>query len=92
MFRLFWLLTFLLVFTGPIFASDGVITTTSSYGAEETAGHLEILLKEKGMTVFNRNKKQKSAEELLKVADGFAGARLVLGEHQSRCVNPSEAR
>lgn len=38
----------------PVVAADGVITVTSNYNVEETADRLVNVLKEKGMTIFNR--------------------------------------
>ena len=38
----------------PVIAADGVIDVESAYTVKETADRLESILKQKGMTVFNR--------------------------------------
>lgn len=40
--------------TIPAAATDGVITVPSTFNVEKTADRMETLLKEKGMTIFNR--------------------------------------
>ena len=51
----------LLFITSPLTAADGVINVPSDYGVEETANRLEEVLKNKGMTIFNRVKHSESA-------------------------------
>jgi uncharacterized protein (DUF302 family) len=40
--------------TIPAAATDGVVTVQSAFDVEKTADRMETLLKEKGMTIFNR--------------------------------------
>lgn len=44
----------ILLYTVPLLAAEGVITVPSKFGVEETANRMENILKEKGMTLFNR--------------------------------------
>lgn len=44
----------ILMYAIPSTAANGVITVQSDFGVAETADRLENILKEKGMTVFNR--------------------------------------
>ena len=54
--RHLFLLPFLLLLLVPAlsFGSNGMITIESSHSTPETADRLEIVLKEKGMTIFSR--------------------------------------
>ncbi len=45
----------------PVTAADGVINVPSNFNVEETANRLERILKEKGMTIFNRIKHSEGA-------------------------------
>ena len=45
----------------PVAASDGVINVPSAFNVEETADRMESILKEKGMTIFNRIKHSEGA-------------------------------
>ena len=47
-------LAFLLVTSSLVWAAEGLIAVKSSYGPKETMDRLEIVLKEKGMTIFAR--------------------------------------
>ena len=47
-------LTILLVAAPMLWAADGLIAVKSPYGPRETMDRLEVVLKEKGMTVFAR--------------------------------------
>lgn len=47
-------LVLLLLYAFPSMAANGVISVQSDFDVEETADRLENILKEKGMTVFNR--------------------------------------
>ncbi len=47
-------ITLLLATSALAFAADGLIAVKSSYGPKETMDRLEIVLKEKGMTLFAR--------------------------------------
>ncbi len=47
-------LVLVLMYAFPAMAANGVITVQSDFGVVETADRLENILKEKGMTVFNR--------------------------------------
>jgi len=51
----------LLFITSPLMAADGVINVPSDYAVEETADRLEDVLKNKGMTIFNRVKHAENA-------------------------------
>jgi len=42
-------------------ASDGMVNVQSNFNVEETADRMESILKEKGMTVFNRIKHSEAA-------------------------------
>ncbi len=48
------LLVLILIYAFPSMAANGVITVQSDFGVAETADRLENILKEKGMTIFNR--------------------------------------
>lgn len=45
----------------PVKAADGVINVQSALNVKETADRMESILKEKGMTVFNRIKHSEAA-------------------------------
>ena len=45
----------------PALASDGIVNVQSTFNVEETADRMESILKEKGMTVFNRIKHSEAA-------------------------------
>ncbi|TKB07041.1 DUF302 domain-containing protein [Desulforhopalus sp. IMCC35007] len=45
-------------------AADGVINVESSYNVKDTADRMENVLKEKGMTVFNRIKHSEGASKV----------------------------
>ena len=45
----------------PVGAADGMIAVLSAFDVEETADRMESILKEKGMTIFNRIKHSESA-------------------------------
>ena len=45
----------------PVAASNGVINVPSAFNVEETAYRMESILKEKGMTIFNRIKHSEGA-------------------------------
>ena len=47
-------LAFLLVTSSLVWAAEGLIAVKSPYGAKETMDRLEIVLKDKGMTIFAR--------------------------------------
>ncbi|MGD9010361.1 MAG: DUF302 domain-containing protein [Desulfobacteraceae bacterium] len=51
----------ILFFSGTALAVDGMINVQSDYNVQETADRLERILKEKGMTVFNRIRHSKGA-------------------------------
>lgn len=48
----------------PSQAAEGLIDVKSMFGVKETGDNLERILKEKGMTVFNRVKHAESAEKI----------------------------
>ncbi len=45
----------------PVEAADGVVNVRSTFNVKETADRMESILKEKGMTIFNRIKHSESA-------------------------------
>ena len=45
----------------PAVAADGMVNVPSTFNVEETADRMESILKEKGMTVFNRIKHSEGA-------------------------------
>jgi uncharacterized protein (DUF302 family) len=45
----------------PAMAADGVINVPSAFKVKETADRMETILKEKGMTIFNRIKHSEGA-------------------------------
>jgi uncharacterized protein (DUF302 family) len=56
------LMTLAIVFIAfPAIASDGMVNVQSNFNVEETADRMESILKEKGMTVFNRIKHSEAA-------------------------------
>ena len=48
----------------PAKAADGVITIQSTFNVQETADRMERILKEKGMTLFNRIKHSEGADKI----------------------------
>lgn len=48
----------------PAKAADGVITIQSTFNVQETADRMERILKEKGMTLFNRIKHSEGAGKI----------------------------
>lgn len=54
----------LLFYTVPLMAAEGVITIQSNFDVDETANRMERILKEKGMTVFNRIKHSEGARSV----------------------------
>lgn len=53
-----------LIVTFPAYAADGMVDVKSSFGVKETADRLENVLKEKGMTIFNRVKHSEAAKKV----------------------------
>ena len=51
----------ILLITIPGQAADGVVNVLSDFNVEETADRMESILKEKGMTIFNRIKHSEGA-------------------------------
>ena len=54
--QLFFTVLFVLAIAIPLQAADGVVNVESTDTVKETADRMESILKEKGMTVFNRIK------------------------------------
>ncbi len=48
----------------PVSASDGVINVPTTFNVKETADRMEIVLKEKGMTIFNRIYHSEAADKV----------------------------
>ena len=59
----------------PVAASDGMVHVASAFNVKETAERMENILKEKGMTVFNRIKHSEGAA---KVGIELRGTELIL--------------
>jgi uncharacterized protein (DUF302 family) len=51
-----------LILSAPVYAAEGMIHVESSFGVEETGDRLNSVLKEKGMTIFNRVKHSDAAK------------------------------
>ena len=54
----------LLVIGLPLYAGDGLVNVASDYNVPQTTDRLENILKEKGMTVFNRIQHSESAQKV----------------------------
>lgn len=48
----------------PVAAADGMVNVSSTFTVEETADRMERILKEKGMTIFNRIKHSEGARKV----------------------------
>ena len=48
----------------PVAAVDGMVNVSSTFTVEETADRMERILKEKGMTIFNRIKHSEGARKV----------------------------
>lgn len=55
---------FILALTIPAQAADGVINVQSMFKVQETADRMEGILKEKGMTIFNRLQHSEGAKKV----------------------------
>jgi uncharacterized protein (DUF302 family) len=53
-----------LIMSVPAYAAEGMIDVKSSFGVIETGDRLENVLKEKGMTIFNRVKHSDAAKKV----------------------------
>lgn len=53
-----------LMLTVSAYAAEGMVDIKSSFGVQETADRLERVLKEKGMTIFNRVKHSEAAQKI----------------------------
>ncbi len=53
-----------LIMSVSTYAADGMIDVKSSFGVKETGDRLENVLKEKGMTIFNRVKHSDAAKNV----------------------------
>ena len=53
-----------LIISAPVYAAEGMIDVESSFGVEETGDRLVNVLKEKGMTIFNRVKHSDAAKNV----------------------------
>ena len=53
-----------LMLTVSAYAAEGMVDVKSSFGVHETADRLERVLKEKGMTLFNRVKHSEAAQKI----------------------------
>ncbi len=52
-----------LMMTASAYAGGGMVDVKSSFGVKKTADRLESVLKEKGMTIFNRVKHSEAAQK-----------------------------
>ena len=52
-----------LLMTVPTYAAEGMVNVKSPLGVKETGDRLESVLKEKGMTIFNRVKHSEAAKK-----------------------------
>ncbi len=57
-------LLMLLLMTVSAYAADGMVKIKSSFGVKETGDRLEAVLKEKGMTIFNRLNHSEAAKKV----------------------------
>ena len=53
-----------LIMTVSTYAAEGMVDVKSSFGVKETGDRLESVLKEKGMTIFNRIKHSEAAKKV----------------------------
>ncbi len=53
-----------LIMTVSAYAAEGMVDVKSSFGVKETADRLESVLKEKGMTIFNRVNHSEAAKNV----------------------------
>lgn len=53
-----------LIMSVPAYTAEGMIDVKSSFGVKETGERLENVLKEKGMTIFNRIKHSDAAKNV----------------------------
>ena len=53
-----------LIISVPAYAAEGMFDVKSSFGVQETGDRLENVLKEKGMTIFNRVKHSDAAKNV----------------------------
>lgn len=59
------LVTFIMLFvTSVVYAGDGMLNVESKFSVENTADRMEVILNEKGMTIFNRIKHSESASKV----------------------------
>ncbi len=62
--KVFFTALFILCIAIPAQAVDGVVNVESSFQVKETADRMETILKEKGMTIFNRIKHSEAASRV----------------------------
>ena len=53
-----------LIMTVSAYAAEGMVNVKSSFGVKETGDRLESVLKEKGMTIFNRVNNSEAAQNV----------------------------
>ena len=53
-----------LIMTVSAYAAEGMVDVKSSFGVKETGDRIESVLKEKGMTIFNRVKHSEAAKKV----------------------------
>lgn len=62
--RIILLAMAIIIYAVPSMAAEGVITVQSNFDVEETANRMEEILKQKGMTIFNRIKHSEGASKV----------------------------
>lgn len=62
--KLIFTILVVLTMTVPIYAAEGIVDVKSLFGVKETGDKLERILKEKGMTIFNRVKHSEAAKKV----------------------------
>lgn len=64
MLRIMIIVLFIIAVSLPLSAAEGLLHVESDYTAAQTADRLESILKEKGMTVFNRINHSEAAQKV----------------------------
>lgn len=62
--KLFFITLLAVFLSTSVYAVEGMLNVSSDFNVEETANRLENILKEKGMTVFNRIKHSDGANKV----------------------------
>ena len=62
--KLIFIVLLLVSVVFPVAAADGVVNVQSAFNVQETADRMKSILKEKGMTIFNRVKHSEGANNV----------------------------